>query len=298
MSFVEKNVFVIIVTYNGAKWLKKCFQSLEDSSYKVNMIVIDNNSTDNSVEIIQSFPEIQLIQSAENLGFGKANNLGIQKAIELGADYVFLLNQDTWVFPETISNLVQVAETNNQYGIVSPLHYSGDEVHLDESFETYWKRKTKSITDNVDEVPFVNAAAWLLSKKTIEKVGYFEPLFQHYGEDRNYTDRILFHQYKTVVVKNAKICHDRIITRNFKKDCTQAKFRILAEVLNVNDNLIISYLKAFKSALGLPMYFLKFYSFSKVFIMFGKLLGYYILLKFHVFAISKVRINYFYNARK
>jgi len=292
MSFVEKKIVVIIVTFNGAKWLKKCFQSLEASTYKVTTIVVDNNSTDNSVEIIQSFPEIQLIQSAKNLGFGKANNIGIQKALELGTDYVFLLNQDTWVFPETISNLVQVAEANEQYGIVSPLHYSGDEVHLDESFETYWNRKTKSISDNVDEVPFVNAAAWLLSKKTIERVGYFEPLFQHYGEDRNYTDRMLFHQYKTVVVKNAKICHDRIITRNFKKDCTQAKFRILAEVLNPNNNLIISYLKGFKSVLGLPKYFLKFYSFSKVFTMFLMLLGYYTLLKIHFLTVIKARRSY------
>jgi len=292
MNFVEKKIVVIIVTYNGAKWLKKCFQSLEESSYKVNTIVVDNNSTDNSTKIIQSFPKIQLIQSAENLGFGKANNLGIQKALELGADYVFLLNQDTWVFPETISNLVVVAETNEKYGIVSPLHYSGDEVHLDESFETYCKRKTKSISDNIDEVPFVNAAAWLLSKKTIERVGYFEPMFQHYGEDRNYTDRILFHKCKTVVVKNSRICHDRIITRNFKKDCTQAKFRILAEVLNPSNNIIISYLKGFKSVFGLPKYFLKFYSFSKVLTMFLQLLGYYALLKFHFITIIKARRSY------
>lgn len=292
MNFVEKKVVVIIVSYNGAKWLRKCFQSLEDSTCKVETIVVDNNSSDNSVEIIQSFPKIQLIQSAENLGFGKANNIGIQKASELNADYVFLLNQDTWVFPETISNLVQVAEANEQYGIVSPLHYSGDEVHLDESFETYWNRKTKSISDNIDEVPFVNAAAWLLSKKTIERVGYFEPLFQHYGEDRNYTDRMLFYQYKTVVVKNAKICHDRVITRNFNKDCTQAKFRILAEVLNPNNNFINSYLKGFKSVLGLPKYFLKFYSFSKVFQMFLQLLGYYTLLNFHFLTIIKARRSY------
>lgn len=292
MNFVEKKVVVIIVTYNGAKWLRKCFQSLEDSTCKVEIIVVDNNSSDNSVEIIQSFPEIQLIQSAENLGFGKANNIGIQKAIELGADYVFLLNQDTWVFPETISNLVEVAEMNEQFGIVSPLHYSGDEINLDASFETYWNRKKKSITNNVDEVPFVNAAAWLLSKNTIERVGYFEPMFQHYGEDRNYTDRMLFHQYKTVVVKNAKICHDRVITRNFNKDCTQAKFKILAEVLNPTNNLIVSYLKGFKSVLGLPKYFLKFYSFSKVFQMFLQLLGYYSLLKFHFISIIKARRSY------
>ncbi len=292
MNFVEKKVVVIIITYNGAKWLKKCFQSLEESSYIVNTIVVDNNSTDNSIEIIQSFPKIQLIQSAENLGFGKANNIGIKKALELGADYVFLLNQDTWVFPETISNLVEVTETNEQYGIVSPLHYSGDEIDLDVNFEMYWKRKINSISENIDQVPFINAAAWLISKKTIEKVGFFEPLFQHYGEDRNYTDRVLYHKYKTVVVKNAKICHDRIISRNFKKDCIQSKFRILAEVLNVNDNLIVSYFKAFKSALGLPKYFLKFYSFPKVFSMFLKLLGYFILLKFHFLTILRARKSY------
>ena len=292
MNFVEKKVVVIIVTYNGAKWLRKCFQSLEDSTCKVETIVVDNNSSDNSVEIIQSFPKIQLIQSAENLGFGKANNIGIQKASELNADYVFLLNQDTWVYPETISNLVEVAESNKQFGIISPIHYSGDEVHMDANFETYWKRKTNSITENVDEVPFVNAAAWLLSKNTIGKVGYFEPMFQHYGEDRNYIDRMLFHQYKTVVVKNAKICHDRVITRNFNKDCTQAKFKILAEVLNPSNNLIVSYLKGFKSVLGLPKYFLKFYSFSKVFRMFLQLLGYYSLLKFHFISIIKARRSY------
>jgi GT2 family glycosyltransferase len=292
MNFVEKKVVVIIVTYNGAKWLRKCFQSLEDSTCKVETIVVDNNSSDNSVEIIQSFPKIQLIQSAENLGFGKANNIGIQKASELNADYVFLLNQYTWVYPETISNLVEVAESNKQFGIISPIHYSGDEVHLDANFETYWKRKTNSITENVDEVPFVNAAAWLLSKNTIGKVGYFEPMFQHYGEDRNYIDRMLFHQYKTVVVKNAKICHDRVITRNFNKDCTQAKFKILAEVLNPSNNLIVSYLKGFKSVLGLPKYFLKFYSFSKVFRMFLQLLGYYSLLKFHFISIIKARRSY------
>ncbi|WP_320814629.1 glycosyltransferase family 2 protein [Flavobacterium sp.] len=289
---MNKSVFVIIVTYNGAKWLKKCFQSLEQSHYENNIIVVDNNSSDNSVEIIQSFPKIQLIQSADNLGFGKANNIGIQKGLELGADYVFLLNQDTWVFSETISNLVEVAETNEQYGIVSPLHYSGDEIHLDASFEMYWKRKIKSISENVDEVPFVNAAAWLISKRVILEVGYFEPMFQHYGEDRNYTDRILFHKYKTVVVKNSKICHDRIITRNFKKDCKQAKFKIQAEVLNVNNNLIVSYLKGFKSVLGLPKYFLKFYSLPKVFNMFCQLLGYFILLKFHFFTIFKARKSY------
>lgn len=103
---------------------------------------------------------------------------------------------------------------------------------------------------------------------------------------------MLFHKYKTVVVKNAKICHDRVITRNFKKDSKQAKFLILAEVLNPSNNIIVSYLKGFKSVLGLPKYFLKFYSLVKVLQMFLQLLGYYTLLKLHFLTIIKARRSY------
>ena len=89
-------------------------------------MVIDNSSTDDTVALLQKYKEVDLIQSSENLGFGKANNIGMQKAMEQGADYVFLLNQDAWVFHNTIGNLVAAMEKNSQFGLVSPLHYSGD----------------------------------------------------------------------------------------------------------------------------------------------------------------------------
>ncbi len=172
------------------------------------------------------------------------------------------------------------------------MHFSPDETSLDANFEMYWKRRINSISENVDEVPFVNAAAWLLSRELIEKVGYFEPMFNHYGEDRNYSDRVRFHGFKTVIVKNSKIYHDRTITRSFQKDVKQSKFKMLAEVLNVNHNFIIGLLKAFQNVIGLPKYFSKYYSLSKVFSMFWQLLGYYILLKVHFITILKARKRY------
>ena len=238
---MQQKVVVIIVTYNGSKWLNKCLQSLQQSILPISVIAVDNASTDNSVAILKQFSFVEVIQSETNLGFGKANNIGIQKALEQNFDYYFLLNQDTWIEPDAIQNLVAVASKNQAFGIISPIHFSPDEISLDANFEMYWKRKTNSISENVDEVPFINAAAWLLPKKVIEKVGYFEPLFDHYGEDRNYNDRTLYHGFKTVVVKNSKIYHDRTITRSFQKDVKQSKYKMLAEVLNVNDNLIISY---------------------------------------------------------
>ncbi len=289
---MHQKVVVIIVTYNGSKWLNKCLQSLQQSVLPVSVIAIDNASTDNSVEILKQFSFVEVVQSETNLGFGKANNIGIHKALEQNFDYCFLLNQDTWIEPDTIQNLVAIASQNEKYGIVSPMHFSPDETSLDANFEMYWKRKTNEISEFVDEVPFVNAAAWLLSKKVIEKVGYFEPMFNHYGEDRNYADRVHYHGFKTVIVKNSKIYHDRKITRNFQKDVKQSKYKMLAEVLNVNHNYIVGLFKAFRNVIGLPKYFAKYYSASKVFSMFWQLFGYYILLKLHFLTLLKARKSY------
>lgn len=289
---MQQKVVVIIVTYNGSKWLNKCLQSLQQSVLPISVIAIDNASTDNSVQILKQFSFVEVIQSETNLGFGKANNIGIKRALEENFDYCFLLNQDTWIETDTIQNLVKVAEQNQKFGIISPMHFSPGEISLDANFEMYWKRKTNSISSEVDEVPFVNAAAWLLSRKVIEKVGYFEPMFDHYGEDRNYSDRVRYHGFKTVIVQNSKIYHDRTITRSFQKDVKQSKYKMLAEVLNVNHNYIIGLLNAFRNVIGLPKYFSKFYSVSKVFSMFWQLFGYYILLKLHFITILKTRRSY------
>lgn len=292
MNDLQKNVFVILVCYNGEQWLQKNLQALKNSICPVKIIVVDNNSTDGSVAVIKSFPEVELILSDKNLGFGWANNIGIKKALPQSADYVFLLNQDAWVFPKTIGNLVKAAAANEDFGILSPVHFSGGGVALDKNFETYWSKKNKVLDTKIDEVPFVNAAAWLVPKKVIEKVGFFEPLFSHYGEDRNYADRVLFHGFKIGVVKNAKICHDRTIERNFKKDAVQSKYKLLARVLNVNDSVFTGYANGLLNVFGLPKYFYKYYSLSSAAHLFFILLRYYLGLLFNFFTILKKRANY------
>tara|TARA_R110002072_G_scaffold14272_2_gene59409 strand:+ start:117509 stop:118393 length:885 start_codon:yes stop_codon:yes gene_type:complete len=289
---LKKKVFVIIVSYNGEKWLEKNLSSLKNSIYPVKTIVVDNNSSDASSEIIRSFQDVQLINSKENLGFGLANNLAMKEALSKDADYLFLLNQDTWVFPETIGNLVSAAEEYNNFGILSPLHYSGNEVVLDESFETYWNRKIQTFDGKIDEVPFVNAAAWLIPRRVVEKVGYFEPLYRHYGEDRNYATRVLFHNFKIGIVTNANICHDRIVKRNFKKDVTQSKYKILTEVLNINNSIVVGYTQGLINVFGLPKYFYKHYSIALVTQLFFKLIWYYLSLLFSVNMISNKRLSH------
>jgi GT2 family glycosyltransferase len=277
---LKKKIAVVIVTYNGSFWIKRNISSVLNSDYPVHIIVVDNASTDTSVALLETFPEIEIIKNTTNLGFGKANNIGIKKALQDGADYIFLLNQDTWIFNNTVTNLVAKMEQNPTFGIISPLHFSSDGVHLDSNFYTYYNRKIHTVAPDTVEVPFVNAAAWLVSNSCFKKVGLFEPLFNHYGEDRNFADRVRFHDFKIGIVEDSSICHDRTITRNFKKDLLQSKYLILISILDVNRSLFLAQLKGLKAALGLPKYFTKHYTWKQCTVLFIKLTSYYFNLFF------------------
>lgn len=253
---MKNKITVVIVTYNGSRWIEKCLTSLKASNCDFETIIVDNFSTDETVRIAEKFEDVQIIKSEQNLGFGKANNIGIKKALENGAEFVFLLNQDTWVYEDTIADLVAVLESKSEFGIISPLHFSADEQTLDENFSVYYNRKTQN-EGFVSEVPFVNAAAWMVSKYCFEKVGFFEPVFSHYGEDRNFCDRVKFHGFKIGITDNSKICHDRVIVRNNKKDLLQSQYKILITFLDVNLSLFKASIKAMKEVVGLPKYFFK-----------------------------------------
>ena len=108
-------LFVIVVTYKGKQWYDRCFVSLRESTLPVQTIVVDNASNDGTVEYIRAhFPEIHLIESKENLGFGRANNLGMRCALDQGCDYVFLLNQDAWVEPDTFEKMVAIHQQHKE----------------------------------------------------------------------------------------------------------------------------------------------------------------------------------------
>ena len=213
-------VFAIIVTYNGAKWIEKCLTSLINSSIKTKIIVIDNFSKDNTIEIIkENFPEILLINSEENLGFAKANNLGIRYSLDQGADFFFLLNQDAWIENDTIEKMINAFEIKKDAGIVSPIHTNGSKTNLDSAFVNYIANQyTPHFISDLYfnklsacyETNFINAACWLISRNCIEKVGGFDTsIFYHYGEDENYCQRVIYHGFKIYVVAITTICHDR-----------------------------------------------------------------------------------------
>ncbi|WP_299176128.1 glycosyltransferase family 2 protein [uncultured Chryseobacterium sp.] len=215
-------IYLIIVTYNAMKWAERCFTSLRRSSVPLHCIVIDNGSSDGTQEYIQNnFPEVNFIQAEKNLGFGKANNIGIEKAYKEGADLFYLMNQDAWLYPDSIEKLIAVYnnyQNKEEIGILSPMHINGTEKQLDIFIDKYIAHnfeKTRLISDlyfqNLKpfyEMKFINAAHWLIPKHTIETVGGFNPYFFHYGEDVEYANRVHFHKKKILFVPESKVVHD------------------------------------------------------------------------------------------
>lgn len=215
-----KKITTIIVTYNGMKWLNKCLLSLRNSIYPTDIVIIDNGSTDESIPFVkQNFPEVHLIKNQENFGFGKANNIGISYGIQNNTDFFFLLNQDAYIFPDTIGNLVKNFESNPEYGIISPIQLKND-LEIETLFHSYLKNYPQlqqkyqpqhSYENQVFPIDFTNAALWMISKKCMTNTGGFSPLFHHYGEDVDYTHRIKYHHFKNGVSRNAFGIHNREI---------------------------------------------------------------------------------------
>jgi GT2 family glycosyltransferase len=204
-----------MVTYNGMRWLPETMLQIPPA---VKVVVVDNASGDETVTFLtKNFPAVTVLPQAENLGFGRANNIGIAHAMQSGARWFFLLNQDAYLEPGCLGILQETARRHPEYGVLSPLHFSGEGSLLDRFFSGYIApdRNLAMTSDafrgrlgDVYEFPFVNAAAWLLSADA-RRIGGFDPIFFHYGEDDNFCQRIRYHGLKVGVVPAAKVRHDR-----------------------------------------------------------------------------------------
>ncbi|MCR5464832.1 MAG: glycosyltransferase family 2 protein [Bacteroidales bacterium] len=216
----DQIVFAIVVAFNGSKWIRKCVGSmLDEKDVHLEVLIVDNASEDETLDIVENeFPSVRIIRNDRNEGFGRACNKGIEYAWGCGATHFLLINQDAWVHPGTIRKLLDTQEKWS-LPLVSPVHLNGSGQALDSGFE---KNSTRPdlVSDIVKdllasnlkpyyEFPFVNAACWLLPRKTVETVGGFDPIYFHYGEDGDYCRRLSLHIGEPCVVLGAFISHDR-----------------------------------------------------------------------------------------
>ena len=231
----------IVISYNFMPWIDRCLSSLLQGTQSTDILVIDNDSKDETVATLQArYPQVRLIRNNHNLGFGAANNIGMKIALDESYDGVLLINQDAWLAPDALQQLVEVSLQHPEYGIISPKHLTGDGSKMDPGFASY--------IDNGGS--FINAALWYIPMSVIRKVGMFAPLFYHYGEDKDYVNRIHYHGYQIGYVPTALGYHDRA-ERPFNRSLFLRTERVyhLSEYANIN----YSFAKAFAMGVLAPV---------------------------------------------
>ena len=206
-------IVVIVVTYNGIRWIEKCLNSLRDSSLATQVIVIDNASVDGTTFLLEKFyPEVELIKNSNNLGFGKANNIGLKKALDREADFVLLLNQDAWIGDGCIEKLIEILRAHPAIHLLSPFHYNYEGNGIEAYFNDfvlaqYTPGYEETKGKDMYESSFIHAACWMLPAATLKVVGGFDPLFRHTGEDNDYVQRLHSKGMKVGFTPLAKMYH-------------------------------------------------------------------------------------------
>lgn len=200
-------IYCVIVTYNGMRWIDRCLQSIRQSVIPMVAVVVDNGSEDDTVKHIKAnYPEVILLPQEENKGFGQANNIGIAYAMQKQATHILLLNQDAAIQPDALQILLQ--HDDGQH-LLTPIHMNGDGSCIDDNFFQNTLLSMQPEKHEVKEVPYVNAACWLLPAEIIRQVGGFNPLFYHYGEDNNYIQRLQYYHFEIRLISDAIVYHDR-----------------------------------------------------------------------------------------
>lgn len=231
---MKYSVAVIIVNWNGKQDTLSCLLSLQKINKQGNAlstIVVDNGSTDDSVEVIgKKFPEVIIIKNKENLGFTGGNNVGIQYAIDHKVDLIWLLNNDT-IVDKNVLSFAKAFDDSNVGACGCKIYFApGHEFHLDrykegERGKVFWYAGGKVDWNNVyashrgvdevdhgqydvlEETPFITGCSFVVRRNVIEKVGMLDDHYFLYLEDLDWNIRIQRAGWKTLYVPSSVLWH-------------------------------------------------------------------------------------------
>ena len=216
----EPLVHVIILNTNRRHDTLACLESLFAGLYaNFKVIVLDNQSTDGSVDAIRSaFPAVELVHLKSNHGYAGNNNIGVELALFQASDWVFVLNEDTILDRDCLMRLIEVGESDPRIGIVGPMVYHHDEPHVIQSaggvLGRFWQ--SQHLCQNEEDrgqfrdphqVEWISGCAILVRRAVIEQVGALDAGFFIYWEETEWCIRAGSAGWRIVHVPAARLWH-------------------------------------------------------------------------------------------
>jgi GT2 family glycosyltransferase len=217
----QSKVSIIVLNWNGLDDTIECLESLKKITYQnYEVLVVDNGSEGKEVEVLRTkFGNyIQLIENDKNYGFCEGNNIGIRYALKNEVDYILLLNNDTIVAPDFLSELVKVVQSDPKIGLAGPkiyyyrepnkIWFAGGKISLfSKSSVQGFNLIDKGQFDKVDYVDFVSGSCMLIKRSVLEAVGLLDPIYFFSMEDVDICLRATKAGYQIVFVPSSMIWH-------------------------------------------------------------------------------------------
>ncbi|MGQ9876781.1 MAG: glycosyltransferase, partial [Chloroflexus sp.] len=217
----QSTVWIVVLTLNNYHDTAECLQSLGRLQYRpCKIVVVDNGSSDDTPNLVRKqFPEVTVIENGTNLGVPKGYNVGIRYALDHGAEYVFILNNDTVVDPEMIDHLVRAAQEPNA-GILMPIvYYYHDQKSVwsagarYRSFPPAIVMEKRIFTTNID-LQYAISCGFLVTRRTFEMVGLLDENFRFLWDDLEFSQRVRVAGLRIIQVPRAHMWHKVSRTTN------------------------------------------------------------------------------------
>lgn len=212
------NVVAVVLNWNRTQDTVQCVHSLRKSDYPaLDILVVDNGSAPEHYANLQAaLPDTPILRSPTNLGFAGGNNFGLQHVLERGAEYALVINNDTLIDVQMVSQLVAAAEAHPRAGLVGPIIY-----YLAQPTEVWFAgyRFTHGIyvlrrglnlqppLRPVEPVDFVSGCGVLIRRNVLEQVGLFSEDYFMYYEDLDYCFRVKEAGLEILCVTGARMWH-------------------------------------------------------------------------------------------
>jgi len=213
---MSPSVYVLVLNCNGASWLERCLSSLAGCSYpRLSIVLVDNASTDGSVDLARRIsPGLEILRNPVNLGFCEGNNVGISYALERGADYIALLNNDTYCEPDWIERLVEVGEAEPSIGVLGPVQLVFDGAEFNTWTDSALPHLLESLRANDragawSPVEWVEGSCLVAKRVVFDRVGRLDPIFFTFFEEIDLCRRARAAGFEVAIVPSSKIHHYR-----------------------------------------------------------------------------------------
>jgi GT2 family glycosyltransferase len=208
-------VTCIVLNWNGWQDTINCVAALKRSTYAdLTILIVDNGSTNDSIVRIRDvYPEILLIESGKNRGFAGGNNLGIRYALTRGADYIWLLNNDTQPDANALTALVSKALSDRRIGAVASICYYADDPSRVEAWGGarvnlwlgYGRNSTTQRPD--DWFDSLNGTSMLVSRLAMQHAGLLDEGFFLYWEDTEFCLRLRKNGWRIAAAPDSRVLH-------------------------------------------------------------------------------------------